>query len=422
MSYNEAKKKYAKLGIDTEKAIKALAKVPVALHLWQGNDVEMFDVKPGGVSGGIQATGNYPGRARNPQELMDDLAKVLSLCPGKKRINLHMGHAVFKPGEWVDRDKTPVKAFKPWVDFCKKHKVGADLNPTYFGHPMNDPLSLTSPNPKVRRFWIEHTKRALEVGEYLAKELKSPCLVNVWIGDGLKDIPGDRLGPRLRYKESLDTVLKEHPLDQKKTVMTVEAKLFGIGAETYTPGSGEFCLKYASENKKKGVVVLMDTGHYHPTEVVSDKVSSILAFDEKMALHVSRPVRWDSDHVVSFDDETRELAREIVRCGADRFYISLDYFDASINRIAAWVNGFRNFQKAMLFAFLQPVKTLKKLQDTQDFTQLQVLQEELKLYPFGDVWEEYCKKFGLKADESWLDDVCKYEKEVLAKRKERGNP
>ena len=417
MSYQEAKKKYAKLGIDTERAIKALAKVPVALHLWQGNDVEMFDVKPGGVSGGIQATGNYPGRARNPQELMDDLAKVISLCPGKKRINLHMGHAVFGPGEWVDRDKTPVKAFKPWVDFCRKHKVGADLNPTYFWHPMNDPLSLTSPNPKVRRFWIEHTKRALEVAEYLAKELKSKCLVNVWIGDGLKDIPGDRLGPRLRYKESLDTVLKEHPLKKDKVVMTVEAKLFGIGAETYTPGSGEFCLKYASENKAKGVVVLMDTGHYHPTEVVSDKVSSVLAFDEKMALHVSRPVRWDSDHVVLFDDETRELAREIVRCGADRFYISLDYFDASINRIAAWVNGFRNFQKAMLFAFLQPVKTLKKLQDTQDFTQLQVLQEELKLYPFGEVWTEYCRRCGVIADESWLEEVRAYEKTVLSKRK-----
>ena len=416
MSYTEALKKYSGIGVDAEAAINALAKVPVALHCWQGDDVGGFDRKDASLSGGIQTTGNYPGKARTPEELMADIDKVLALCPGTKKINIHACYAIFEPGEWADRDALEPKHFAKWVEFCKARGLGADFNPTFFGHPKCDPLTLASPNEDTRRVWVEHGRRCIRISQYFAEQLGQPCVMNIWTGDGFKDIPADRLGPRLRYRKSFDEIIAE-PFDKSKIFVTVEAKLFGIGVESYTVGSSEFCLKYAAENRDKGVISLMDAGHYHPTEVISDKISSLLAYDERIALHVSRPVRWDSDHVVIFDDETKEIAREIVRCNAlDRVFIALDYFDASINRIAAWTTGFRNMQKALLYALLQPNAALKAMQDAQDFTRLLVTQEELKFYPFGEVWAEYCRRQGAPQDGEWFDEVVAYERDVLSHR------
>ena len=418
MSYQEAKKKYAALGIDTDAAIAKLKTVPVALHCWQGDDVRGFDQKSDGpLTGGIQTTGNYPGGARTPEELMADIDKVRELVPGKVKMNLHASYAIFdeENGGWVDRDKIEPKHFKKWVDFCKERGMGCDFNPTYFSHPMCDPLTLSSPNEETRKFWVEHGKACVRISQYLADELGQPCVMNIWAGDGYKDVPADRIGPRLRYKQSFDEILSE-PFDKEKVYPCAESKVFGIGVESYTVGSAEWCVKYASS--RDDCICLMDNGHYHPTEVVSDKISAVLAFDKKMALHVTRSVRWDSDHVVAFDDETREICKEIVRCDAlDRVFIALDFFDASINRVAAWVTGFRNLQKALLFALLQPNEMLKKLQDEGDFTKLLVMQEELKVYPFADVWAQYCEECGVPADESWLDNVLAYEKEILKVRK-----
>jgi len=418
MSYQEAKKKYAALGIDTDAAIAKLKTVPVALHCWQGDDVRGFDQKSDGpLTGGIQTTGNYPGSARTPEELMADIDKVCALVPGQVKMNLHASYAIFdeENGGWVDRDKIEPKHFKKWVDFCKERNMGCDFNPTYFSHPMCDPLTLSSPNEEVRKFWVEHGKACVRISQYLADELGQPCVMNIWAGDGYKDVPADRIGPRLRYKKSFDEILSE-PFDKEKVYPCAESKVFGIGVESYTVGSAEWCLKYASS--RDDCISLMDNGHYHPTEVVSDKISAVLAFDKKMALHVTRSVRWDSDHVVAFDDETKEICKEIVRCDAlDRVFIALDFFDASINRVAAWVTGFRNLQKALLFALLQPNEMLKKLQDEGNFTKLLVMQEELKVYPFADVWAQYCEECGVPADESWLDDVLAYEKEILKVRK-----
>lgn len=417
MNYTDAKNKYSAIGVDTEAAIDALGKVPVSLHCWQGDDVCGFDQKDAALTGGIQTTGNYPGKARTPEELMADIDKVLSLCPGTKKINIHACYAIFEPGEWADRDALEPKHFAKWVEFCKARGLGADFNPTFFGHPKCDPLTLSSPNEETRKFWVEHGRRCIRIAQYFAEELGQPCVINLWAGDGLKDIPGDRLGPRMRYRKSFDEIISE-PFDKTKVYVTVEAKLFGIGVESYTVGSSEFCLKYAAVNKNNGVISLMDSGHYHPTEVISDKISSLLVYDEKIALHVSRPVRWDSDHVVLFDDETKEIAREIVRCNAlDRVFIALDYFDASINRIAAWTTGFRNMQKALLYALLQPNSALKAMQDAGDFTRLLVTQEELKFYPFGEVWAEYCRRQGAPQDGEWFEKSLAYERDVLAARR-----
>jgi len=411
--YEYAKEKYAKIGVDTDKAIAILKEIPVSLHCWQGNDVLGFDQK-GPLTGGIQTTGNYPGKARTPEELMSDMDEVLRLCPGAKKINLHASYAIFEEGEWADRNQLEPKHFAKWVEFCKERGLGADFNPTFFSHPNCDPMTLASSNEEIRKFWIEHGKCCVRISQYLAEELGQPCVMNIWIGDGLKDIPADRLGPRARYKDSLDEILSE-PYDKDKVYPCVESKVFGIGVESYTVGSAEFCLKYAAQ--KEGCISLMDNGHYHPTEVVSDKISSLLLFDEKLALHVTRPVRWDSDHVVLFDDETKEIAKEIVRCKAlDRVFIALDYFDASINRISAWVTGFRNLQKALLFALLQPYEMLKTLQDEGNHSKLMVIQEELKFYPFAQVWEEYCRQEGVTAGEEWFEEVERYEAEVLNKR------
>ena len=416
MSYQEAKKKYENLGIDVEAALAKLQTVPVALHCWQGDDVRGFDTDPNKpLTGGIQTTGNYPGRARTPEELMADIDQVISLVPGQVKMNLHACYAIFdeENGGWVDRDQLEPKHFQKWVDFCKERKLGCDFNPTFFSHPKCDPLTLSSPNEETRKFWVEHGKACIRISQYLADELGMPCVMNIWTGDGFKDIPADRLGPRQRYKQSFDEMLSE-PFDKEKVYPCAESKVFGIGVESYTVGSAEWCLKYA--DSREDCISLFDNGHYHPTEVVSDKLSSVLAFDKKVALHVTRGVRWDSDHVVLFDDETKEICKEVVRCGIDKVFIALDYFDASINRISAWVTGFRNVQKALLFAMLQPQAQLKALQDAGDWTQLMVLQEEMKTMPFGDIWEEYCARCGKPADGQWFAKVQQYEKDVLSKR------
>ncbi|MBE6556047.1 MAG: L-rhamnose isomerase [Ruminococcaceae bacterium] len=416
MSFLEAKEKYAALGVDVEAAMERLKSVPVALHCWQGDDVGGFDQREKSLSGGIQTTGNYPGKARTPEELMADIDKVIELVPGQVKLNLHASYAIFdeENGGWVDRDKLEPKHFKKWVDFCKERGMGCDFNPTFFSHPMCDPLTLSSPNEETRKFWVEHGRASVRISEYLANELGMPCVMNIWTGDGYKDIPADRLGPRVRYKQSFDEILAE-PFDKTKVYPCAESKVFGIGVESYTVGSAEWCLKYAAG--RDDCITLMDNGHYHPTEVVSDKISAVLAYDEKMALHVTRGVRWDSDHVVLFDDETKEICKEIVRCDAlDRVFIALDYFDASINRVGAWVTGFRNLQKALLFALLQPNAYLKRLQDEQRFTELMVLQEELKSYPFGEIFDEYCRRCNKPLDGAWFSEIARYENEVLAKR------
>ena len=415
--YNEAKMKYAKLSVDTDVAIAKLKNVPVALHCWQGDDVRGFDTDPSKpLTGGIQTTGNYPGRARTPEELMADLDMVLKLCPGTKKMNLHACYAIFEDGDWADRDALEPKHFKKWVDFCKERGLGCDFNPTFFSHPKANGLTLSSPDPEIRQFWINHGKACIRISQYLAEELGQECVMNIWTGDGFKDVPSDRMGPRVRYKESIDAILAE-PFDFAKVKPCVESKVFGIGVEAYTVGSAEFCLSYAAMNKDR-CIPLMDNGHYHPTEVVSDKIPALLAFFPEIALHVTRPIRWDSDHVVLFDDETREIAKEIVRCGGlnGSVKLALDYFDASINRIAAWTVGLRNFQKALLFALLCPDETLKKVQDAGDFTSLLVLQEEQKTLPFGEVWDEYCHQCGVPCDGQWLDLVKEYERDVLVKR------
>ena len=419
MSYLEAKAKYAALGIDTDAAIAVLKDVPVALHCWQGDDVRGFDTDPTKpLTGGIQTTGNYPGRARTPEELMADLDKVLALCPGTKKMNLHASYAIFddENGGWVDRDKLEPKHFKKWVDFCKERGLGCDFNPTFFSHPMCDPLTLSSPNEETRKFWIEHGKACIRISQYLAEELGQPCVMNIWTGDGIKDIPAARMGPRVRYKDSIDQILSE-PFDFNLVKPCVESKVFGIGVEAYTVGSAEFSLSYAAANMDK-CIPLMDNGHYHPTEVVSDKIPAMLAFFPEVALHVTRPIRWDSDHVVLFDDETREIAKEIVRCGGlnGSVKLALDYFDASINRISAWTVGFRNFQKALLEALLIPHAQFKAMQDAGNFTELMVCAEEMKTMPFGEVWAEYCRVCGAPEDGQWFAQVKEYETEVLSKR------
>ena len=415
MSYIDAKARYAALGIDTDAAIERLKKAPIALHCWQGDDVRGFDTDPNKpLTGGIQTTGNYPGRARTPEELMADIDMVLKLCPGTKKMNLHACYAIFEEGEWADRDKLEPKHFKKWVDFCKERGLGCDFNPTFFSHPMCDPLTLSSPNEATRKFWIEHGKACIRISTYLAEELGQPCVMNIWTGDGTKDIPADRIGPRVRYKESIDEILSE-PFDFNKVKPCVESKVFGIGVESYTVGSAEFSLSYAAMNSDK-CIPLMDNGHYHPTEVVSDKIPALLAFFPEIALHITRGVRWDSDHVVLLDDETKELCKEIVRCGGleGKVDMALDYFDASINRIAAWTVGLRNVQKALLNALLTP--DMKDLQDSGNWTELLVKAEELKTMPFGEVWEEYCRVCGVPGDGQWLPLVQEYEKNVLVKR------
>ena len=412
--YESAKAIYAQYGVDVDAAIAKCKDVAIALHCWQGDDVIGFD-NDGGLTGGIQTTGNYPGKARNAEELLADMDKAMSLMPGAKKINVHACYPIFEDGEFVDRDKLEPKHFQKWVDFAKDRGMGLDFNPTFFSHPkVKDGLTLSSPDEETRKFWIEHGKACIRIATYFAEETGFPCVMNIWTGDGFKDVPADRMGPRMRYKESIDAILSE-PYDFNKVKPCVESKVFGIGVEAYTCGSAEFTLSYAAANKDK-CLPLMDNGHYHPTEVVSDKIPALLCFFPEVALHVTRGIRWDSDHVVILDDETKEIAQEIVRCDAlNRVDIALDFFDASINRISAWVVGYRSMAKALLNALCTPSAYLKELQDTCQFSRKMAVMEDCKTLPFGDVWAEYCAQCGVPAD-NYYDVIEEYEKEVLAKR------
>jgi len=408
--YDGAKEIYAKFGINTDDALKTLKEIPISIHCWQGDDVGGFE-NGGELSGGIQVTGNYPGKARTPEELMADMDQALSLIPGKHRINLHASYAIFEDG-FVDRDKLEPKHFAKWVEFAKERGLGLDFNPTYFSHELSAVATLSSADEAVRAFWIEHGKRCIKIAEYFATELGTPSMLNIWIPDGFKDTPADRTAPRARLKDSLDQIIGID-YDKSKVYVAVESKVFGIGMESCTVGSHEFYMNYAAKND---ILCLLDSGHYHPTEMTSDKLSSMLLFAPKVALHVTRPVRWDSDHIVSFDDETKEIAKEIIRHGTDKFLLGLDFFDASVNRVAAWVIGVRNMQKALLNALLTPHEKFAKLQENGEFTELLALQEEFKLFPVGDVWNYFCEQNGVPAQALWLEDVKQYEKDVLLKR------
>jgi len=411
--YNEAKKRYEEFGVDVDAVLNTLAQKEISIHCWQGDDVVGFEKNAQAASGGIQATGNYPGRARTPEELMADFEVAISHIPGKKRINLHAIYAI-TGSESVERDALDYKHFSPWVDFAKKNGIGIDFNPTFFSHPMvKDGLTLSSPDEKTRAYWVRHGICCRKIAARIAEELGTSVLHNIWIPDGYKDTPADRIGPRRRLKESLDLILEQR---FDNVIDSVESKVFGIGVESFTVGSNEFYLGYAAG--REGVYNLLDNGHFHPTESAADKISSLLLFFDRIPLHVTRPVRWDSDHVVALNDELRDIAAEIVRCGAlDRVLIGLDFFDASINRIAAWVIGARNMQKALLGALLTPHKKLRDLQDKGEFTELLMLTEELKTLPFGAIWEEYCRRSSVKHDIGWYSDVTRYEAEVLKNRK-----
>lgn len=412
-NYSYAEESYKKLGVDTAKALETLARIPVSVHCWQGDDLRGFENPDGKLTGGIQATGNYPGAASSPGELRADIEKAFSLIPGKKRLNLH---AIYleSDGLKVDRDEIEPKHFQNWVKWARDNSLGLDFNPTLFSHPKADEgLTLSHPDESVRAFWIEHIRRCRKISEYFGRELGTPCIMDIWIPDGFKDTPADRMGPRLRLRDSLDRALAEH-MDQSFHKVAVEGKVFGIGSESYVTGSHEFYLGYAVKN---GLLLCLDAGHFHPTEQLEDKISSASLFVDELLLHVSRPVRWDSDHVVILDDSLIAIAREIVRNGLlEKVHVGLDFFDASINRIAAWTIGTRNMQKALLKALLEPTEELRRVENKFDFTTRLALQEELKSYPWQAVWDYYCMEQGVPVGLEWLEEVKSYERDVLLKR------
>jgi L-rhamnose isomerase len=411
-NYEAAKQDYLKIGVDTDSALEKLKRKQISIHCWQGDDVTGFEGS-GPLSGGISATGNYPGRARDAQELMADLDMALSLIPGKHRVNLHAMYAITN-GESVDRYALEPRHFSAWIDYAKKRGLGLDFNPTFFSHPKAaGNLTLSSPDEEIRNFWVRHGKACRRIATEFGRQLGTPSLCNIWIPDGYKDYPADRLGPRLRLQKSLDEIYAEK-YDSHYLLDSVEGKVFGIGIEGFTVGSHEFYLGYAVRN---GIYCLLDNGHYFPNEKVSDKISVMLTLFDRVPLHVTRPMHWDSDHVVLLDDELKAIANEIVRCGAlDKVLIGLDYFDASINRIAAWVIGVRNMQKALLQALLMPNEALKTLQDEGQFTALMMHTEELKTYPWEAVWDYFCQQNYVPVRESWFTKVQAYESDVLSKR------
>ena len=410
-SFDEAKQRYAEQGVDVDAALATLGKTRISMQCWQGDDVKGFDNQE--LSGGIAATGSYPYAARNKEELMSDIKKAYSLIPGKHKLNLHASYLIAE-GK-VDRDQIEPKHFQAWVDFAKEQGIGLDFNPTLFGHPKaNVSGTLSSPDKSIRDYWIEHSKRSREIAAYFGKELGMTSLNNIWIADGFKDVPASRIGPRQRLKDSLDEIFAKK-YDKKYLADSVEGKVFGIGLESCTVGSHEFYTNYAAKNN---IICLLDTGHYHPLEYVSDKISAYLLFNERVALHVSRSVRWDSDHVIKLDDELKELARELVNCDAlERTFIGLDFFDASINRVAAWVIGMRNMQKALLLALLAPNARLTAYQDKLDFTALLASFENERSLPWGAVWDKFCEMNNVPTDDKWYAEVLKYEKDVLSQRK-----
>jgi L-rhamnose isomerase len=412
-TYDLARERFAELGVDTEAALAKLAKIPISIHCWQGDDVGGFETAGAQLGDGLAVTGNYPGKARTPQELRADFEKALSVIPGKHRFNLHANYAEMD-GKRVDRNALTVRQFQNWIDWAKTLKIGLDFNPTYFSHPMvKGGLTLTHQDESVRKFWIEHGIRCREIGAGIGKALGSTCLTNLWIPDGMKDTPADRKGPRLRLTDSLDQIFRKK-IDRKHNVDSVEPKLFGIGAESYTPGSHEFYLGYAVD---RGTLLTLDAGHYHPTEGIADKISSVLCVLPEIALHVSRGVRWDSDHVVTLTDNLQAIAQEIVWGGyTDRVRIGLDYFDASINRVAAWVIGARNMVKALLLALASPIEKLQEAEAAGDYTYRLALLEDSKMLPFGAVWDYYCLTQNVPAAETWLGTIKQYEAAVLSKR------
>ena len=411
-AYEIARERYQEIGVNTDEAMKRLAKIPVSIHCWQGDDVGGFENPDMGLSGGIQATGNYPGKAKNAGQLRDDLNKMLTYIPGKHRLSLH---AIYLEADKnIPRNEIRPEHFKNWVAWAKEQKMGLDFNPTCFSHPLaDDGFTLSHKNPDIRRFWVDHVKCTREIGAYFGKELGSPCVNNIWIPDGYKDIPADRYAPRERLLEALDDVLSV-PYEKQYLLDAVESKLFGIGSESYVVGSHEFYMMYAM---KKNILLTLDTGHFHPTETVSNKLSSALLFLDEVLLHVSRPVRWDSDHVVILENELIEIASEIVRNQFEnRVHIGLDFFDASINRLAAWIIGTRNMLKALMYALLEPVESMKEYENAGDFTARLAMAEELKTMPWHAVWDYYCVKNNVPVGYDWLRDVKEYEKTVLLQR------
>lgn len=409
--YLSVKEEYKKIGVDTDEALKKLSEVRISMHCWQADDVRGF-MGAEELTGGIQATGNYPGRARNVEEAKQDYDEVLSLVPGKFNLNLH---AIYPDtNEKVDLDELEPKHFAKWVEYAKSRNIGLDFNPTLFSHPKaSTGFTLSSNDENIRNFWIEHCKRCRKIGEYFGKETGVPCVTNIWIADGYKDVPYDRLAPRIRLKESLDEILKEK-IDTKYNIDSVESKVFGIGVESYTVGSNEFYLSYAVKNN---MCVTYDSGHFHPTEYISDKLSAITQFVPHILLHVSRPVRWDSDHVVIFDDELNEIARTLVRNDLLKLTsIGLDYFDTSINRISAYIVGIRSTQKALLRAILEPKELLEKVENDGNYTDRMFITERLKTMDFGTVYDYFCYKNGKKIGMDVLNEIHRYEKEVLLKR------
>jgi L-rhamnose isomerase len=414
-AYKLAQERYAEFGVDTEQALKKIASVSISLHCWQGDDVGGFENAGQELGGGLAVTGNYPGKARTPAELRADFEKAISLIPGQHRFNIHACYAEMIGGKKVDRDQLGVEQFQNWIDWAKAKKLGLDFNQTYFAHPKAaDGLTLSHPDKAIRQFWIEHGIRCREIAAAFGKALGKGALTNLWIPDGMKDTPADRKAPRERLLAALDAIF-EKKIDPKLNVDSVEGKLFGIGSESYVVGSQEFYLGYAISRKK---LVTLDTGHYHPTETISDKISAVFQYLDQIALHVSRGVRWDSDHVVTYTDDLQAIAQELVWGDyLSRTRIGLDYFDASINRVAAWVIGTRNMIKALLTAMLAPVDKLRAVELAGDNTSRLALQEELKSLPFGAVWDFYCQKAGVPVGAAWLDEVKQYEKDVQLKRK-----
>lgn len=413
-SYQLAAERYTEMGVDADKALKWLASVPVSLHCWQGDDVGGFEKLGTGLGGGLAATGNYPGKARTPAELRADAEKALSLIPGKHRFNLHAFYGEFG-GKKVDRNEITPEHFKGWIEWAKKLGLGLDFNPTFFSHPnAAENFTLSHADKGIRKFWVDHAIACRKIGGAIGKSLGKTCITNFWIPDGMKDIPVDRVGPRRRLTASLDEIFTV-PVDSKFNRDSVEGKLFGIGCESYTVGSHEYYLGYAVSRQK---LFTLDTGHYHPTETITDKISSVFQFLPEILLHVSRGVRWDSDHVVILNDDLQALAQELVRGDyLDETHIGLDYFDASINRIAAWVIGTRNMLKALLQAMLEPAAKLQSAEESGDYTSRLALMEEAKTLPFSAVWDYYCEKSGVPVGEAWLAEVKQYEKSVLSKRK-----
>jgi L-rhamnose isomerase len=412
-NFSFARERYAGFGVDVDRALKSLAQIPISLHCWQGDDVGGFENFGGTLGGGLVATGNYPGKARTPDELRADLEKTFSLIPGKHRVNLHAMYGEFA-GKKVDRDEIEPKHFANWIAWAKQNGLGLDFNPTCFSHPKAaEGFTLSHRDKGIRRFWVEHCVRSRDIGAAMGRALGKTCVTNIWIPDGLKDTPADRNVPRERLADSLDKIFAKK-ISPKLNLDAVEPKLFGIGSESYVVGAHEFYLGYAITRKK---LLTLDAGHYHPTEGIADKISSVLQFLPEILLHVSRGVRWDSDHVVILNDDLLAIAREIVANGfARRVHIGLDYFDASINRVAAWTIGTRNMLRALLIALLEPVEKFRAAENENDFTTRLALQEEIKTLPFGAVWDFYCESHGAPVGERWLAEVKNYEKEVLRKR------